>query len=201
MAPNRGAGALLKDTMMMRIATPAVLAAGLVFGAAGPAAAQISLGPITGALTGHIGTATGGNGAGTTLSLGASVAVVETTGWGAEFDLGVADDDDGRTGGLDVQSYIINLIGVWPKGRLRPFGTIGGGAVRATTCTTGCAGTIDWSDWAFSAGGGVLYLRNEVFGIRGDVRYVTNIGDPARAPQGVRVWRVAIGATVLWVAD
>jgi hypothetical protein len=187
--------------MMMRIATTALLAAGLLLTATRPAAAQISLGPITGALTGHIGTATGGNDAGTTLSLGGSVAVVEQTGWGAEFDLGFADDDDGRTGGLDVQTYVMNLIGVWPKGRLRPYGTIGGGGLRATSCTTGCAGTIAWSDWAFSAGGGVLYLSSEVFGIRGDLRYIANIGDPARAPQGVRVWRATVGATLLWVAD
>ena len=36
-----------------------------------PAAAQMSLGPISGALTGHIGTATGSDGTGTTLSAGA----------------------------------------------------------------------------------------------------------------------------------
>jgi hypothetical protein len=46
-----------------------------------------------------------------------------------------------------------------------------------------------------------LYLRSEVFGLRGDLRYIANIGDPARAPQGVRVWRATLGATLLWVAD
>ena len=110
------------------------------------------------------------------------MAVVEQTGWGAEFDAGFANDDGGRTGGLNVQTYVMNLIGVWPKGQLRPFGTMGGGALRARTCTEACAGTIDWSDWAFSAGGGVQYVRNEIFGIRGDVRYFSNIGEPrARA--------------------
>ena len=187
--------------MMMRIVTTALVAGGLLLAVPYSATAQISLGPISGALTGHIGTATGGNDAGTTLSLGGSVAVVEQSGWGAEFDFGYADDDDGRTGGLDVQTYVLNLIGVWPKGRLRPFGTIGGGGLRATSCTTGCASTVAWSDWAFSAGGGVLYLRSEVFGIRGDLRYIANIGDPARAPQGLRLWRATVGATLLWVAD
>jgi len=186
---------------MMRIATTAVLVAGLCFGTARPAAAQISLAPITGFVTGHLGTATGQDGAGTTLSLGGSVGVVEQSGWGAEFDAGFANDDGGRTGGLNAQTYVLNLIGFWPKGRLRPFGTIGGGVVNARTCTAGCADTVSWTDWAFSAGGGVQYLRSEIFGIRGDVRYITNIGDPARAPQGVGVWRVAIGATWLWVAD
>ena len=107
---------------------------------------------------------------------------------------------DGQ-GGLNAQTYVVNLIGFWPKGRLRPFGTIGGGALRVRTCTEACAGTLSWSDWAFSAGGGVQYLQNEVFGLRGDLRYITNIGDPARAPQGVRIWRVTVGATMLWVVN
>jgi opacity protein-like surface antigen len=186
---------------MIRMLTTAALAVLLLGAAAQPAVAQISLGPITGFLTGHLGTATGEGGAGTTLSLGASVGVVEDTGWGAEFDAGFANDDGGRTGGLNAQTYVVNLIAFWPKGRLRPFGTIGGGALRARTCTEACAGTLSWSDWAFSAGGGVQYLHNQVFGLRGDVRYITNIGDPARAPQGVRIWRVTVGATVLWVVN
>ena len=185
----------------MRVATLAVLVTGLTYGTPRPANAQISLGPISGALTGHIGTASCEHGAGTTLSLGGSVAVVEQSGWGAEFDAGYANDDGGRTGGLNVQTYILNLIGVWPKGQLRPFGTIGGGALWARTCTQACAGTISWSDWAFSAGGGLQYVRNEVFGLRGDVRYFTNIGDPSRAADGVGFWRVSVGATLLWVAD
>lgn len=187
--------------MTIRVATMAVFVTGLLFGAARPAAAQISLGPISGVLTGHIGTASGLDGAGTTLSWGGSVAVVEQTGWGAEFDAGFANDDGGRTGGLNVQTYIMNLLAVWPKGRVRPFGVIGAGALRARTCTAACAGTIDWSDWAFSAGGGVQYLRNEVFGIRGDVRYLSNIGNPGRAPDGARFWRVSVGATLIWVTD
>jgi hypothetical protein len=187
--------------MTMRVAILAVLVTGLLFVAPRPAGAQIGLGPISGALTGHLGTATGLGGAGTTLSGGASVAVVEQSGWGVEFDTGFASDDGGRSGGLSVQTYVLNLLAVWPKGRLRPFGAVGAGALRTRTCTTACAGTIAWSDWAASAGGGVLYLRNEVFGIRGDVRYLANIGNPGRAPDGVRLWRVSIGATLLWVAD
>jgi Outer membrane protein beta-barrel domain len=185
----------------MRVATLAVLVTSLTYGTPRPANAQISLGPISGALTGHIGTASGENGAGTTLSLGGSMAVVEQSGWGAELDAGYANDDGGRTGGLNVQTYILNLIGVWPKGQLRPFGTIGGGALWARTCTEACAGTISWSDWAFSAGGGLQYVHNEVFGVRGDVRYFTNIGNPSRAADGVGFWRVSVGATLLWVAD
>ena len=188
--------------MTLRALTLAVFVIGLLVGAPWPAAAQISLGPISGVATGHIGTASAIDGAdGTTLSWGGSVAVVEQSGWGAEFDAGFANDDGGRTGGLNVQTYILNLLAVWPRGRLRPFGVVGAGALRASTCTAGCAGTIDWSDWALSAGGGVQYLRNEVFGVRGDVRYFSNVGNPGRAPDGVQFWRVSVGATLIWVAD
>lgn len=185
----------------MRVLSVAILAAGLLFGVPWRVEAQVSLGPISGVLNGHLGTATGLGGAGTTLSGGASVAVVEQTGWGAEFDAGFASDDGGRSGGLSVQTYVMNLLAVWPRGRIRPFGVVGAGALRARTCTAGCAGTIAWSDWAMSAGGGVQYVRNEVFGLRGDVRYLSNIGNPGRAPDGVRFWRVSVGATVFWVAD
>lgn len=187
--------------MTMRVVTLAVLLAGMLFATTRPAEAQLSLAPISGLVTGHLGTATGLGGAGTTLSGGGSMAVVEQTGWGAEFDAGFASDDGGRTGGLSVQTYILNVLASWPRGRLRPFGVVGAGALRARSCTAACAGTIAWSDWAMSAGGGVQYLRNEVFGIRGDIRYLSNIGNPGRAPDGVRLWRVSVGATLIWVAD
>ena len=99
---------------MMRLFT-IVATAVLLLATTRPAAAQISLGPIVGAATAHIGSAIGTDDRGSTLSVGGSVAAVESTGWGAEFDAGFANNDDGRTGGLDAQSYMLNVIGVWPK--------------------------------------------------------------------------------------
>lgn len=165
-----------------------------------PAAAQPGLDAISGQATGHIGVASGTDGRGSTLSLGASVAVVDTSGWGAEVDFGYADDDNGRSGGLDVQSYMVNVIGMWPKGRVRPYIVGGGGVLRARTCTPGCAGTLAWTDWGLSAGGGVQYLLNAATAFRGDVRYLTAPGDhpdPARN-DGFGFWRVSVGATFLW---
>lgn len=171
-----------------------VLAAGV------PAAAQTGMPPFSGQVTGHIGVAAGTDDRGSTLSLGASVAMIDEGGWGAEFDFGYADDDNGRTGGIDVQSYVLNLVGMWPKGRIRPFVVVGGGALRARTCTAGCADTIAWTDWALSGGAGVQYRLNGMAALRGDVRYFTAPGDhpdPAR-PDGFGFWRVAVGATFLW---
>lgn len=187
---------------MSRIATIVLVAAGLLLGASAPAAAQLSLGPINGVLAGHLGGAIGQDGVGSTLSVGASIAVIEQSGWGAEFDAGFANDDDGRTGGLDAQSYILNVIGMWPRGQLRPFLTAGGGVIRARTCIESCASTQTWTDWALSGGGGVQYVLNESFGLRGEVRYVGMVSDhPDPGRDRVRFWRVAGGATFHWVAD
>ena len=169
----------------------------LVLAATRPAAAQISLGPIVGAATAHLGTAIGTDGQGGTLSVGGSVAAVESTGWGAEFDAGFANDNDGRSGGLDVQSYMLSLIGVWPKGQLRPFGTFGAGVLRAHTCPEGCASPSAWTDWGLSGGGGAFYFVNETFGLRGEARYFSTAG----RENGLGFWRISVGATFLWSAD
>ncbi|MDH4066179.1 MAG: porin family protein, partial [Acidobacteriota bacterium] len=168
--------------------------------AASPAAAQTGPGLFSGQATGHVGVATGTNGRGSTVSLGASVSVVDGSGWGAELDFGYADDDNGRTGGLDVQSYMLNVIGIRPKGRVRPFVVAGGGVVRARTCAGECPETRAWTDWGVSAGGGVQYRLTPVAALRADVRY---LAAPADHPEPERVggfgfWRVAVGATFLW---
>jgi hypothetical protein len=172
----------------------------LLLGAAGPAAAQINLGPIVGAATAHIGTASGSDGRGTTISGGLTLAVVESGGWGAEFDANFTGGDS-RAGGLSAQSYLIGVTGVWPKGQWRPFVSLGLGAIHATTCSGTCPATTTWTDWAAGGGGGVHYLLNPTFGLRGDVRYIGAIGgysDPARSLQ---FWRVSFGGTFLWSAD
>ena len=168
--------------------------------AARPAAAQWGRGSFTGQATGHVGVASGNGDRGSTLSLGGAVSVLEQAGWGAELDFGVAADDDGRTGGLDVQSYMVNAMGMWPKGRLRPYATAGAGALRARTCVEACGATEAWTDWGLSAGGGVQFALQEQFALRGDVRYFTTVSDhPDRSrPDGFSFWRLSIGATYLW---
>ena len=181
---------------MMRLVT-VIAAAVVLLAAPRPAAAQISLGPIVGAATAHIGPAIGTDDRGTSLSVGGSVAVVESTGWGAEFEAGFANNDDGRTGGLDVQSYMFGLIGVWPSGRLRPFGTFSGGVIRAHTCDNGCTTPSSWTDWGLSGGGGAYYFFNELVGLRGEARYFSTVG----RENGVGFWRITVGATILWSAE
>ncbi|MCC7032584.1 MAG: outer membrane beta-barrel protein [Acidobacteria bacterium] len=177
----------------------ALALAGLLLAHA-PVAAQVSLGPLGGQATAHLGAASGSDDRGSTLSAGASIAILEEAGWGAEVDFGYADNDRGRTGGLNVQSYMLNVMGMWPHGRLRPFLVAGLGGLRGRTCASGCAEVRAWSDWGWSAGGGVQYVLRESFAVRGDVRYLTTLADhpdPSR-PRHFNFWRVAVGGTYLW---
>jgi opacity protein-like surface antigen len=165
-----------------------------------PASAQWGREPIRGEATGHIGVASGNDGRGSTLSVGGSVAVIEKTGWGAEFDAGFANDDDGRTGGLDVQSYMVNVIGMLPRGKVRPFVTAGAGGLRLHQCISGCAETLAWTDWGFTGGGGVQVRFHPLAAIRADVRYFTALADhpdPDR-PENFSFWRFSVGATFIW---
>lgn len=163
------------------------------------ARAQLSMGAFRGLATGHIGTSIGNDDAGEALSLGASVAVLEDTGWGAEFDFGYADSGDEPGEGLEAQSYMLNAIIVRPKGRLRPFGVAGAGVIHARTCVAACPGATTWTDFGLNGGGGVQFLFSDLFGLRGDVRYFTALGDhPDPARQNLSFWRIAFGATFVW---
>ena len=104
------------------------------------------------------------------------MAVLEETGWGAEFDFGYADSGDEPGEGLEAQSYMLNAIIVRPKGRLRPFGVAGAGVIHAETCVAACAGATTWTDFGFNGGGGRAVPLQRVFGLRGDVRYFAALG-------------------------
>jgi opacity protein-like surface antigen len=184
---------------MTRFAIGSVALAALLL-SAHPAAAQSGRDSFTGQATGHIGVASGNGDRGSTLSLGASMAVLEDSGLGAEFDVGFANDDNGRTGGLDVQSYMMNLLAMWPDGSLRPYLTVGAGVLHARTCVEACSGTQAWTDWGWSAGAGVQYQLRDQFALRGDARYLTTLADhpdPSR-PDGFSYWRFSAGATYFW---
>jgi hypothetical protein len=168
--------------------------------AASPARAQLSLSPLTGVGTIHLGATTGDDIGKTSFTLGGSVAVVEESGWGAEMDFGYADGDYARTGRADVQSYMLNLIGIWPKGSLRPFLVAGLGGLRVHACGADCAEAATWLDWGWNAGGGAHYFVNNYLGLRGDVRYFSALDDhpdPAR-PDDFGFWRVSAGVSLLW---
>jgi opacity protein-like surface antigen len=167
--------------------------------AASPAFAQLTMAPLSGQATAHLGGALGTDDAGNALSVGGSVAILEESGWGAEVDFGYANSGDSPLDDLNAQSYMVNVIGSWPKGRLRPFGVAGAGAIRARTCLNGCERSESTTDWGFNGGGGLQFLVNDTFALRGDARYFTALGDhPEAVRRSLSYWRLAVGATFLW---
>ena len=76
---------------------------------AADAQAQMSMGSFHGYLTGHIGSVLGGDVTGAKTQGGASVAVQEATGWGAEFDFGRATDVEVDALRLGLTSYMVNM--------------------------------------------------------------------------------------------
>lgn len=163
------------------------------------AAAQLSFRPLTGFATAHLGATAGGD-VGASPSAGASVAIVEESGLGAEIDFGYGAGSESRLGPGSVQSYMVNFAGVWPTGQIRPFVVAGGGAMHVRGCNVGCTRTISWTDWGWNAGAGAYYVMNEWLAFRGDVRYLAELGDhpdPER-PRNFDFWRVSVGATFVW---
>ncbi len=165
----------------------------------GAALAQMTMKPMTGLATVHVG-GTAGDDVGASPSIGGSVAVIEAGGLGAEFDFGYGAGSDSHLGPGSVQSYMLNLTGVWPTGRVRPLFVAGAGAIHARGCSVDCARTIEWTDWGVNGGAGVFFVVNEGLAIRGDVRYLAVLGehpDPER-PRNFGFWRVSVGATFVW---
>ena len=203
MAEDRGRAVVLKGPSMSRVAWFVAVTA-VVLLCPGAADAQLSMKPLTGLGTVHLG-ATAGADVGTSGSVGGSVAVLEESGLGAEFDFGFGAGSASRLGPSgSVQSYMVNFIGVRPVGRIRPFVTIGGGVLRVHGCTAGCARTLSWTDWGWNGGAGAFVMMNDWFALRGDLRYLgelANHPDPDR-PRRFNYWRVSAGATFVWaVAD
>ena len=98
------------------------------------ASAQWSFGSFHGYLTGHVGTAVGGDTSGGTLTGGLSVSMQEATGWGAEFDFGRSVNVDADAAELDVNTYVISMNFIAPDKKIRPFATAGGGVMQVNGC-------------------------------------------------------------------
>jgi opacity protein-like surface antigen len=170
-----------------------------LFGAP-PAAAQ-SL--FTGLLTGHIGAARGGDVRDATRTAGASLAVIDRSGYGAEIDIG-------HTGSLDeeffrdgsVTSFTLNFIAVYPEGPFRPFVNVGAGLFRLRTALAIDQPVVVNTETGWDAGAGLFYTVNEFLSLRGDLRYFRLFERPEnlvlRDSGFFDYWRTSIGATFTW---
>jgi opacity protein-like surface antigen len=157
-----------------------------------------------GQLTGHVGAAAGSDIRGKAVTPGVSASVTDVNGLGAELDVGYSPEvDDSQFASSAVTSLTVNAIGIWQKFAVRPYlvGGIGLLRVRADAPDIGLA--FSRTDWALDAGAGVFYMLNDIFAIRGEVRYFRFLqgtdGLPLRLGGSFfEYWRTSIGATYAW---
>lgn len=177
-----------------------VLAVALVALGASDARAQMSMGSFKGYFTGHVGTNAGEHLSNENLVAGASVAVQEQSGWGAELDVGHSADATAGRQVLDITTYSVNASWVRPRGIIRPFGIAGGGVMHVNGCDAPCSRAARTYDFGLSAGAGAYAALHEMFGLRADVRYFYSTADhrDLRRPDNFSFWRISFGATVMW---
>jgi opacity protein-like surface antigen len=156
----------------------------------------------TGLLTGHIGVADGGNVRDAGLTLGASVGVVDENGLGAEVDFGYTRAFDDRFSESNLTSFMANFLGGYPGMRFRPFVVAGVGVLRVGVTPTLATPETSNTDWAFNIGGGLIYSFNDIFGVRGDVRYFRSFQEhddlPLLDAGDFDYWRTSVGLTFAW---
>jgi hypothetical protein len=179
-----------------------LLAAVTVLGTAAPAAAEgDSLFAPFAAVT--FGGDTRKNGA----TFGFSTAFIEDSGWGGEFDLNyVTDFNDRDFESTSIATAMVNVM-VAPKlpwtRWVRPYGVAGLGLIRARGCSRpSCVTEFSRTDLGIDVGGGVIVPFNDVWGVRGDIRYFRYAQihpDLPRIGNGpFDFWRIAGGGVITW---
>ena len=174
----------------------------LVLLAARSAAAQPG-GAVDGVISGHIGVTSGGDAGSAGVTLAGSMAVIESSGWGAEIDLGHSRGFAGDPfEDSEITTVMINAFGIWPRTRVRPFGTGGVGLIRVHAAPIGGGPSLSRTDWGFNGGAGVMYALNDAVGIRGDLRYFRYFQRHDDLPQSddgyFDFWRTSVGVTWSW---
>lgn len=169
--------------------------------AAGSAEAQSF--NFTGLVTGHLGVSGTNDVRDRVVTAGASMAVLDDNGVGAEFDIGhFGDFDDAFFADSSVTSVMLNVIVMSQRPILRPFVAAGVGVMRVHVALFDGRPSAGRTEGGWNAGGGALFMLNEVVGIRGDARYFRHFSRHADIPLGgdgvLDFWRTSIGVTVAW---
>jgi opacity protein-like surface antigen len=156
-----------------------------------------------GLLNGQIGAAAGGDVRDVTFNPAISTAVVDDSGLGVELELGhMGDFDTELFEDSTVTSLMLNLLVLYPHETFRPFVTAGVGLMRLRAEIVDEQGTLGSTEAGFSAGGGLLYMFNEAYGVRGDIRYLRHFERQDDVPLGgngiLGFWRTSIGFTFTW---
>jgi hypothetical protein len=172
-----------------------------------PAAAdaQIAKTGFTGFATAFIGPSVGGDIDDAGWTPGAAIAIVDPSGLGVEIDVShVRTFNAPRFLESGITTLTVNVTGVWADETafVRPYVTGGGGLLRARACVSDCRLPVSRTDVGVDVGGGVFVLVNELFGVRGDVRYFRFLQRHADLPLTNNgffdFWRLSVGATFSW---
>jgi opacity protein-like surface antigen len=140
-------------------------------------------------------------------TFGFSTAFIEESGWGGEFDLNyVTDFNDRDFESTSISTAMVNVMVApklpWTKW-VRPYGVAGLGLIRARGCSRpSCVTEFSRTDLGIDVGGGVIVPFNDVWGLRGDIRYFRYAQihrDIPRTGNGpFDFWRLAGGGVITW---
>ena len=186
----------------MRLIT--AIAGVLILACASTAQAQQGRETYRGIATGLVGGTLGGDVADPVLTLGTTIAVIEASGWGAEMDIGYANDNNGSARKADITSLMIGATWLRSRGpRARPYISLDIGTLGLHGCLIPCSKTETTWDLGFSTGGGIQYAFNDLVGLRGDARYMFAPGshEGENRPGNWGFWRISFGVGVGWAVQ
>lgn len=185
---------------MRRMVVLALCAGGFIAAGATRAEAQLSMGAFRGYLTGQAGLALGADVSDPVFAPGVAVSVQEENGWGAEFDFGYSAEATAGRQVLDLATYMFNGNWIQPRGRVRPFASVGAGVIHADGCNAPCGRPAKTYDLGINGGGGAIYTITDWVAVRGDVRYFRTLADHPDLNRASKFsfWRVSAGVTMLW---
>ncbi len=166
------------------------------------AGAQVANSSYAGFATVFIGGARGGDVHDGGWTPGASVAIIEASGLGAEVDLSHVFDFNGdQFVDSGVTTLTLNFTAVvnHDTAMVRPYVTGGVGVLRLRVCGPACR---TQTDWGMDVGGGAFVMLREWGGVRGDVRYFRNFDRLLDVPLldvgYFDFWRISAGAVFQW---
>jgi opacity protein-like surface antigen len=167
------------------------------------AAAEAQPSTFTGSITAHIGAAHRGDVRGKAWTPGASMAVIDSNGIGAELDVAhTRDFDEVLFAESAVTSLMLNVIGMYPHPSIQPFVNAGAGVMRTRAAVFQGQTPTSRTDVAFSVGGGLQFMFNELIGVRGDMRYFRYFQRHTDLPMldngFFDFWRSSVGVTLAW---